>query len=57
MRKQIEILEHVPDVDALFKDLFLLQLIELVALTAIANVVTVYLDKPFVDPFQVINGA
>ncbi|MNZ60828.1 hypothetical protein D3C78_789030 [compost metagenome] len=57
MREQVEILEYIPDVDALFEDLFLFQLVKLVALTAIANVVTVDLDKPFIDTFQVVNGA
>lgn len=49
VRKEIEVLEHVAHVDALLEDLLLLQLIEPVALTAIADVVPVNLDKAFVN--------
>ena len=57
MREEIKVLEHVTYVDALFEDLLLLQLVELVALTAIADVIPVDLDKAFVNALQVVNGA
>ncbi len=57
MRKEIEVLEHVAHVDALFEDLLLLQLVEFVTLAAIADVIPVYLNKAFVDALQVVNGA
>ncbi len=55
MRKEIEILEDVADVDALAQDLFLFQLVEPVAFPTIANVLSVDLDKAFVYPLQMIN--
>ena len=57
VRKEIEVLKHIAHVDALLEDLLLLQLIELVALTTVANVVPVDLNKAFVDALQVVNGA
>ena len=57
VRKEIEVLKHIANVDALLEDLFLLQLIELVALTTVANVVPVDLNKAFVDALQMVNGA
>ena len=57
VRKEIEVLKHVAHVDALLEDLLLLQLIQPVALTTVANVVSVDLNKTFIDALQVINGA
>ena len=57
VRKEIEVLKHIAHVDPLLKDLLLFQFKEFVALTAIANVVAVNLDKTFVDALQVVNGA
>ncbi|MNY28487.1 hypothetical protein D3C86_1624630 [compost metagenome] len=56
MRKQIEVLKHVSDVDALFEDLFLFQFIQLIPLAAIADVIPVDLNKAFVNALQVVNG-
>src|SRR5690606_17739098 len=57
MRKKIEVLKHVPNVDALFEDLFLFELVEFVTLTAIADVIPVNLDKAFVYALQMVNSA
>lgn len=57
MRKEIKVLEDIAHIDALFEDLFLFQLVEFVTLTAVTDVITVNLDKPFVDAFQMVNGA
>ena len=57
MREQIEVLKYIAHVNPLAEDLFFFQLIQLVALTAIADIVAINLDKPFIDPFKMVNGA
>ena len=56
MRKKIEVLEDIANVDALAQDLFLLQLIESVFLPAVADVIPIDLDKAFIYPLQMINS-
>ncbi|MNC62876.1 hypothetical protein D3C75_1129490 [compost metagenome] len=56
MREQVEVLEHVADVNPLLEDLFLFEFKQLIALTAIADVVPVNLDKAFIHAFEVIDG-
>ncbi len=55
--EQIEVLEHVADVDALAQNRLLFQFIQLIAALLIADVVAINLNKSFVDPFQMIDGA
>ncbi|VGP88261.1 hypothetical protein SB00610_04313 [Klebsiella quasipneumoniae subsp. similipneumoniae] len=57
VRKQVKVLKHVADVDPLAEDLLLFHLIQLVAFAAIADIVAINLNKPFINALEVINGA
>ena len=57
VREEVEVLEHVADIDPLFEDRLLFQLIQRVALPAIADVIPVNLDKAFVNALQMVDGA
>ncbi|MNL70331.1 hypothetical protein D3C87_1953160 [compost metagenome] len=56
MREQVEVLEHIANVDALLENGVFFQLIQLVTLASVADVVAVDTDKTFVDALEMING-
>ncbi len=57
MGKQVEVLEHIADVDALTQNRLLLQFIQAVAAPLVADVIAVDLNKALVDPLQMVDGA
>src|SRR5471032_765528 len=57
MREKIKVLKDIADVNPLLEDGPLFQLIQLVALSLIANIVAINLNGAFIDAFQMVNGA
>src|SRR5205814_226879 len=57
VREQVEALEHHADLRALARDLGLAQLVELVALLAIADERAVHVEPPRVDLLKVVDTA
>ncbi|EMF03274.1 hypothetical protein F518_22560 [Serratia marcescens VGH107] len=55
VREQVEVLEHVADVDALPENGLFLQLVQPVALAAVTDVVAVDADKALVHALQVVD--
>jgi hypothetical protein len=57
MREQVEALEDHADIDAALQDLALLELVERVAILAVADQLAVDGDEAFVDAFEMIDRA
>jgi hypothetical protein len=56
VREQVEVLEHHADVDAALEDLFLVQLVQRVAVAPVADELAVDGDEAVVDALQVVDG-